>query len=110
RLAAAVVELNALPDAVRSAAEDHDAMLAGGGPGFVIVHRLRLSAVGQAASGNGRRPLVRRVVVRRVRLELGGAGIHALERRHDTHSLSKPADLTFIRLPEVSELPVGEPV
>ncbi len=63
RLAAAVVELDALPDAVRAAAQDED-LAAVGGLGFVL-------------------RLVGAVEIGRLRLELGGAGIHALEGRRD---------------------------
>ncbi len=59
RVDAAVVELYALPDPVRSAAEDHDLLL-------VRVARLVLRLVG-------------RVVIRRVGLELGRARIDELE-------------------------------
>ena len=53
---AAVVELDALADAVRAAPEDHDFLA-------VVVAHLVLDAVGG-------------VVVRREGLELGGAGVH----------------------------------
>ena len=58
RVHAAVVELDALPDPVRPAAEDHD---------LAAVRRPRLALV-----------LVGRIEVGRVRLELGGAGVDAL--------------------------------
>jgi len=60
-VATAVIELNALPDAVRSAAEDDD---------FLPVDWLRFVLV-----------LVARVQVGRERLKLGGAGVHTLEHR-----------------------------
>src|SRR5271155_129131 len=55
-MAATVIELNSLPDAVRSAAEDDDLLL-GSGWSFVLI-------------------FVGGVHVRRVALELGGACIH----------------------------------
>ena len=61
RVHAAVVELDALADAVRTAAEDHDLLVVGG-------TRFRLVAPG-------------RVHVRRERLELGGAAVDAREDR-----------------------------
>ena len=60
RVTAAVIELDALADAVGAAAEDDDLLLVG---------RIGLAAVFEAA-----------VEIRRERLELGGAGVDALER------------------------------
>ena len=89
-VAAAVVELDPLADAVRPAAEDHDPLLAGLlGRGFVFV-------------------LVGRVVVGRVGLELGGAGIDRLERGHDAPPLALGADVHLGRAPDRGQLPVGE--
>jgi hypothetical protein len=50
------------------------------------------------------------VVVRRVRLELGGAGVHRLEHGGDAERLAGFADFGFGRVPEGGELAVGEPV
>ena len=60
RVTAAVVELDALADAIRTAAEDDDLLLVG---------RIRLAGIFEAA-----------VEIRRERFELGGAGVDALER------------------------------
>ena len=60
-VAAAVVELDPLPDPVRAAAEDHD---------LLPRRRIGLALL-----------LVRAVQIRRERLELGGAGVDALVRR-----------------------------
>ncbi len=64
RVAAAIVELDSLPDAVRAAAENHD-FRAKLDVGFILV-------------------LVRGIEIRRVRFEFGGASIHALEDGGDT--------------------------
>ena len=69
RVTAAVIELNALPDAVRPAAQDHH---------FLLRRRRRLVFV-----------LVGRIQVRRVALELGCAGVHALVDRGDTMLLAQ---------------------
>ncbi len=73
RVAAAVVELDSLPDAVGPAAQDDD---------LLAVGRRRLVLV-----------FVGRVEVRRVALELGGAGVHALVHRRDAVLLAKLMDL-----------------
>jgi hypothetical protein len=66
-MAAAIIELDPLPDPVRPAAQDHDLLApAGARLAFHIAHR------------GG---LVGRIHVGRLRLELGGAGIDALEHR-----------------------------
>src|SRR5262249_55934634 len=58
-VAAAVIELDALADAVGAAAENHD-LFAGGGLGFALA-------------------LEARIEIRREAFELGGAGIDAIE-------------------------------
>ena len=63
RMHAAIVELDALADAVRPTAENHD---------LALVGRLRLALL-----------LIGRVHVRRVGRKLGGTGIDALEHRTD---------------------------
>ena len=70
RVHAGVVELDALPDPVRPGAEDDH--------GFLVAGRdLRLL-------------VVRRVVVRRGRGELGGAGVHGLVDRPDAQARAGP--------------------
>ena len=54
--------------------------------------------------------LVGRIVVRRVGLELGGAGVDRLERGHDAAALAVAADLDLGRVPDRGQLPVGEAV
>ena len=76
RVTAAVVELDALADAVGAAAEDDDLLLVG---------RIGLAGVFEAA-----------VEIRRERLELGRAGVDALERRLQPRArwrFSRTADL-----------------
>src|SRR5262249_12025591 len=88
-LAATVIELDPLPDAVRAAAENHDARLAffrGAGLVFSPV----VNAPG-ADVRDGR--LIRRVVIRRVRLELRRAGIDQLEDGLDAQPLPPAAYL-----------------
>ena len=87
---AAVVELDALADPVRAAAEDH--------------HLLGVAWADLVVA-----PVVGRVVVRRVRLELGRAGVHQPEARHEAQRLSLGAHLILGALGEVGDLPVGEP-
>ena len=83
RVAAAVIELDSLPDAVRAAAENHD-LLAIARIGF----RLRLVA---------------RIQVRREALELRGAGVHAVEHRRDSELLAAFPHVERIRLPRAAQ-------
>ena len=89
-LAAAVVELDALPDPVRAAAKNHDA--------FVFLRR-RLVFL-----------LVGRVVIRCVSFELGGAGINLLEGCLDASRLAVRANFALGRAPPEGELPIREAV
>ena len=86
---AAVVELDALPDAIRPAAEDHDRLLA-------AARRLALLVVAA-------------VQVRRRRRELAGAGVDHLVRRPTIH---RPATLAraaaSVSPRSVAELAIGE--
>ena len=86
---AAVVELDSLADPVGPAPEDHH--LAAPGPGLRLVL-----------------PFVRGVVVRRVGLELGGAGVDGLE--HGAHALlpSRLPDLRLGAPRQVTQLAVAE--
>src|SRR5689334_10594734 len=77
-MAAAVVELDALPDAVRSAAENHD-----------LVLRVRIGFAGW---------LVRAVQIRRERFELGGASIDTLVDRSEFERRPFPSNRFFRRL------------
>ena len=89
RVAAAVVELEPLPDAVRAAAENDDLRLVG---------RVRLVA-----------PLVRAVHVRRERLELGRAGVDALERRDELLFDAPLANRRLGHAVDGGDLTVAEP-
>ena len=89
-VAAAIVELDALADAVGPAAQDHDARAcrpAGGRFVFVLVGRIEVGRVG---------------------LELGGAGVDGLERGHDAPLLAFAANGHLVRAPDRGQLPVGK--
>ena len=85
---AAVVELDALPDAVRSAAEDDH---------LLPRRRRRLALLVVAA-----------VEVGRERLELGGAGVDALVGRRDRGGAAARPDLALAAAGEAREIAVGE--
>ena len=87
---AAVVELDALPDPVRPAAEDHH-LFRVAWPHLVIAL------------------VVGRVVVRRVRFELRRAGVHQSESRHEAKRMALGPHFALGALGEVGNLPVGEP-
>ncbi len=93
---AAIVELDALTDPVRPAAEDdHLAPLAR--PGLALGR----GAVGEAG-------LVAAVEVGRARLELGGAGIDPLEDRLDAEGAALGRDRAFAETAEPGEATVRE--
>ena len=54
--------------------------------------------------------LVSRIIIRRDRLELGGAGIDQLEHGADPPPLAVAADFALGGFPQRGQLPVGEPV
>ena len=88
-VAAAVVELNSLPDAVGPAAENDD---------FLLVGRRRFVFV-----------FVGRVEIRREALEFRGAGVHALVDRHHAVLLAQVANLFLpFQPPDAGQAPVGE--
>jgi hypothetical protein len=86
---AAIIELNTLPDTVRPAAEDHH-FLRG-----VALHLVVPAVVG-------------RVIVRRVSLELGGAGVHQPIARHEAEFFSQRANVVLGLPGQMRNLPVGE--
>ena len=83
---AAVIELNSLPDAVRSAAQDDDFLLLRW-RGFVFF-------------------LVGRIQVRGIAFEFCGAGVHALVHRADVMFLAQVADFFLCTLP-IFQAPYG---
>ena len=86
---AAVVELDPLTDPVRAAAQDHDPRPVGWAH-LVLV-------------------LVRRVVVRRLGGELGGACVDGLVGRDDTGGFTYRPNAQLVTPPEVGKLTVAEP-
>ena len=89
RMHAAIVKLDALADAVRTAAQNHDLLAVAG------LHLVVAAVVG-------------RVVVWRVSLELRGAGIHEAEARHQAELLALGADSVLRLAGQMGDLPVGE--
>jgi hypothetical protein len=87
---AGVVELNALADAVGAGTQDEDGRLG-------VQRHLVLLVIG-------------RVVVRGVRGELGGAGVHGLVDGTDAQCLADPADHGLRVVGERTDLFVGEAV
>ncbi len=85
---AAVVELDALADAVRAAAEDHDLLLVGRhGLALVLVGRVHVGGTGG---------------------EFGGAGVDALVDRADTQFVATLAEFGFAGLQQIGQTTVGE--
>ena len=85
---AAIIELDALADAIRTAAENHDS-------GFGAASRFVFVTVG-------------RVVIRCIGLEFGGAGIDQSVGGHDAEAGAQRADFWFGCGGEVGQLAVGE--
>ena len=88
RVHAAVVELDPLTDAVGSRAEDDDRLL-----------------VARFDFGLG---VIAGVVVRRVRGELGRAGVHRLEHRPNAQGMADTSDHILAAAPQRRDLHVGE--
>ena len=86
---AAVIELDALPDTVRSGAQDHDPLAARRGHGLVFLGIIGL------------------IVVCRGARELGGAGVDRLERGHDAELLAASTHLKLISPGQMPDLHVG---
>ena len=80
-MAAAIVELDPLPDPVRTAAEDDDLFA--------------LRRVGFASDLADEWSLVGRIHVSRGRGELGGAGVDALEHRLNAEASASGGDVGF---------------
>ncbi|CAB4794973.1 unannotated protein [freshwater metagenome] len=86
---AAVVELDALPNAVRPRAQDDDLGLRGWSH-FIFV-------------------FVGAVVIRGLRSELGGARIDGLVRGHNTSGFTSGTNVCFRFVPEIRQLRIAEP-
>ena len=84
----AVIELDALTNTVRSRTEDHD-LLTVRWAHFAVVFPCR-------------------VVIRRLRIELGTTGVDGLERRNHSGGYPSIGDLIERHVPQVGELCVGE--
>src|SRR5581483_6703016 len=86
----AVIELDSLPDAVWPTTKDDDFL-------FPRIAPLILVAVS-------------RIIIRRVSLELGGAGIDEAIRRRDAEALTAIADVLRLDAKKVTELHIGKSV
>ena len=86
---AAIIELDALPDAVRPAAENHH-----------LLRSLFFDLVVAAVVG--------RIVIGRVRLELGGAGVHQPVAGHEAELFPQGADFVLGLAGQIRDLPVGK--
>ena len=85
---AAIVELDALADAIRPATEDDDALL---------LRRAHLRLV-----------FVRRIEIRRLGGKLCAARINRLVRRHDSDGFASRAHLRFVGVPQPRQLGITE--
>src|SRR6185436_12423834 len=88
RMAATIVKLNPLTDAIRSGAEDHDLAFAGGRCLILL--------------------LVSRIEVRREGFELGTAGIHSFVNRSDSELLAVISYFVFSRVSQIGQTPIGQ--
>ena len=86
---AAIIKFNALADAVRAAAENH--------------HLLRGVAFDLVVAA-----IVGGIIIGRVSLELGGAGVHQTVARHEADVFALGADGVLGRAGEMGDLPVGK--
>ena len=93
-MAAAIIELDPLPDAVRPTAEDDNL----GG-----VARLRF-AIGGAKT----RRFIGRIHIRRLGSEFAGAGINALEHRADPQGTAFGGDLRFQLAGQIGDAGIGK--
>ena len=89
---AAIVELDALADAVRSTAQHHDLLAIGGrglafGAGVALVRRVHVGGVGR---------------------KLGGAGVYALVHRTYAQGVASPAHGAVAGLEQLGQTAVGE--
>ena len=89
-MAAAVIELDSLPDPVRPAAQNHH---------LLAIRRRRLAA-----------RFVARIQIRREAFELRRARIHAIEHRRDAQLLAPRPHVQRPDFPGPGELRIGDPV
>ena len=101
---AAVVELDALADAVGAAPQDHHLAAVFGLHLAFRRDQLKAAVVAQALQG----PLVGGVVVRGAGGELGGTGVHRFEHRVDPQRLAVVAHLQLVAAGGPGDLAVGE--
>src|SRR5690606_29619072 len=88
RVHAAVVELDALPDSIRPAAENHD---------LLPIRRIGLAEL-----------LVRRIHVRGVARKLGRTAIDAFEDGTDVFVVARRANDLFFDADELADAPIAE--
>ena len=109
RVAAAPVELDALPDPVRPAAEDEDAAAA---PPRVAGRRSQVAGLGFGLATwdlrLGTVPAVGRIEIRRRRLELAGAGVDRAELGTDAEGEAPRADVLFAAPARLRDLRVRQ--
>ncbi len=86
---AAIIKFNSLADAIRAAAENHH-LLRG-----IAFHLVVATIVGG-------------IIIRRVGLELGGAGVHEAVARHEPNAFAFGADGVLGCAGEMGDLPVGK--
>ena len=89
RMDTAIIELDALPDAIGARAKDHD------------LWPIRWTHLAVVFPG--------RIVIRGFRCEFGTAGVDRLERRLDALSFTRCTDVGLRRRPQIGELTIGEP-
>ena len=100
-MAAAVIEFYALPDAVRTAAENHDFFLFRS-RGNGVPRLLRRRSRGEAGT------VVSRVEIRRERLEFRRAGVDEIVARREPDAFPRGENVRFRRAEQVRDLPVGK--
>ena len=103
RMHAAVVELNALADAVGTRAQNH-------GLGFVDGHDFGIAEARRRAGRRNMGRFVSFVMVFGFARELGRARVDRFERGHDAQALAVSAHDDFFRAREVCDLRIGETV
>ena len=103
RMHAAVVELNALANAVGTCAQNH-------GFGLVDGHDFRIAEARLRARSRNMGRFVGLIVVFGFAREFGRARVDGFERRHDAQALAIGAHNNFLRAREVGDLSIGKTV